>query len=83
MRGRVRGQTVINVNDIIGKHLGKLQVISYHGYSYSITHGGEKLRHYYLCQCECGRMHLVQRGPLKNDHIHSCGKCGRRIKNHV
>lgn len=71
-----KGKILIDVKDIIGKRLGKLEVISYYGYSYSITRGGDKLRHYYRCQCECGNLHIIQRGPLLNNIVHSCG-CGR------
>lgn len=72
-----KGKVLINVNDIIGKRLGKLEVICYAGHSYSNTVGGDRMRHYYLCQCECGQMTIVQRGPLKNDKYCSCG-CVRR-----
>ena len=71
-----RGKIRIDVNDIIGKRLGKLKVISYYGHSYSITRGGNRLRHFYWCQCECGKVYLVQRDPLVAEIIHSCG-CGR------
>ena len=72
-----RGKILINVNDIIGKRLGKLEVVKYAGFYYACTKGGYKMRHFYICKCECGNSHLVQRGPLKNDKIHSCG-CMRR-----
>ena len=72
-----KGKIRIDVNDIIGKCLGKLEVISYYGYTYASTRGGEKVRHFYNCQCECGNVHIIQRGPLKNNIVHSCG-CGRR-----
>ena len=68
-----RGQILINVNDIIGKRLGKLEVIRYYGYMYSETKGGSKVRHFYLCKCDCGKFNYIQRGPLKNNIVHSCG----------
>lgn len=71
-----KGKILINVNDIIGKRLGKLEVISYYGYAYSITRGGDKVRHYYWCQCECGMPKLIRRGQLVSEIVHSCG-CGR------
>lgn len=74
------GKVLINVNDIIGKRLGKLEVICYVGYKYSKTKGGERKRHYYVCKCECGNFTIIQRGPLKNEIVHSCG-CLRRKKN--
>ena len=72
-----KGNILINVNDIIGKRLDKLEVICYVGYHYTTTRGGKRLRHYYACQCECGNIAIIQRGPLKNNLFHSCG-CGRR-----
>ncbi len=68
-----KGKILINVNDIIGKRLDKLEVICYVGHRYSMTKGGARMRHYYACQCECGKMAIMQRGPLKNDLFHSCG----------
>lgn len=73
----IKGKTLINVNDIIGERSGKLKVISYAGYIYSITKGGDRMRHYYLCECDCGKMHVIERGPLKNKIVRSCG-CSRR-----
>jgi hypothetical protein len=72
-----RGKILIDVNDIIGKRLGKLEVIAYLGYKYSSTKGGDKVRHYYVCECDCGRLHIAQRGQLKNGIIYSCG-CTRK-----
>lgn len=74
-----RGKVLIDVKDIIGKRLGKLEVISYYGRSYSTTRGGDRLRHYYWCQCECGNLHVVQRAQILNEIVHSCG-CKRRGK---
>ena len=76
-----RGKILINVNDIIGKRLGKLRVISYYGCAYSTTRGGDRLRHYYRCECECGNICFVQRAQILNEIIHSCG-CGRKGKSH-
>jgi len=72
-----RGRVLINVNDIIGKRLGKLEVINYAGHHYDMTLGGERMRHYYRVKCECGTIKIMQRGQLKNEIVHSCG-CGRR-----
>lgn len=41
-----KGKLLINVNDIIGKRLGKLEVISYAGHHYDMTLGGERMCHY-------------------------------------
>ena len=72
-----KGKVLINVNDIIGKRLGKLEVISYVGYRYDETLGGDRMRHYYRVHCECGTTKIVQRGQITSDNVHSCG-CGRR-----
>lgn len=73
--GKRKGKILINVNDIIGKCLGKLEVISYAGNKYDITRGGERMRHHYVVKCECGTIKSVQRGQLVNEIVHSCG-CG-------
>lgn len=78
-----KGKTLINVNDIIGKRLGKLEVISYAHSRYDETKGGERMRHYYVCKCSCGVVKLVQRGQLVSEIVRSCGcLCGRKSKNY-
>lgn len=72
-----RGKILINVNDIIGKRLGKLEVINYHGHGYDVTLGGNRMRHYYVVQCDCGATKVLQRGQLVSEIVHSCG-CSRR-----
>ena len=72
-----RGQIAIDVNDIIGKRLGKLKVISYAHSKYDVTNGGERVRHYYTCQCDCGTVKLVRRSQLTSEIVHSCG-CRKR-----
>lgn len=74
-----KGKIRINVLDIIGKHSGGLEVIGYQGHKYSFTKGGPKLRHYYVCRCDCGNITIVQRGPIKNNLQMSCG-CRRGVK---
>lgn len=75
-----KGKILIDTNDIIGKRLGKLKVVCYVGHNYSCTLGGNRMRHYYVCECECGNTSIVQRGPLLNEIVHSCGcsKEGRK-----
>lgn len=75
--GIPRGKVLINVNDIIGKRLGKLEVISYLKRRRDITNGGERMRHYYICKCDCGTVKVVQRSQLTSEIVHSCG-CSRR-----
>lgn len=74
-----KGKIKINVYDIIGEQSGRLKVIGYKGFKYSSTKGGLRLRHYYICKCECGNITIVQRGPLKNKITRSCG-CRRGVK---
>lgn len=74
-----RGNISINVNDIIGKRLGKLKVISYAGHHYDNTNGGERMRHFYVVHCDCGVTKTIRRCSLVNENVHSCG-CGRREK---
>ena len=75
-----KGQVLINVNDIIGKRLGKLEVISYAGCKYMNTLGGEKLRHYYTVKCDCGTVKIVRRSTVNyKNKFCSCG-CERRGK---
>ena len=74
-----KGTILINTEDIVGKRLGKLEVVGYSGCYYVDTKGGPRLRHYYLCECDCGVMKYIQRSQLKNEIIHSCGcERGRR-----
>lgn len=77
MARKQKGKVLINVNDIIGKRLGKLEVISYAGHHYDATLGGDRMRHYCRVHCECGTIKIVQRGQLTSEIVHSCG-CGRR-----
>ena len=75
--GAPKGKILINVDDIIGKRLGKLEVVEYTGYSYDCTKGGMRMRHYYMCTCDCGTVKILQRGQLVSEIVHSCG-CSRR-----
>ena len=68
-----KGKILINVNDIIGKRLGKLEVMCYAGHRYDATEGGMRMRHLYVCKCDCGRTKFVQRNQILNEIIHSCG----------
>ena len=74
-----KGKVLIDVNDIIGKRLGKLEVISYVGRRYDMTLGGVRVRHYYKVHCECGTTKIVQRGQITSEIVYSCG-CIRKIK---
>ena len=74
-----KGKILIDVNDIVGKRLGKLEVIGYAGHRYDTTVGGDRMRHYYKVRCDCGITKIVHRGQLTSENVHSCG-CGKRGK---
>lgn len=78
---RNKGKVIIDVNDIIGKRLGKISVLSYVNHSYDMTGGGPRMRHYYKCKCDCGTEKVLQRGQLTSEIVHSCG-CSRRRNRH-
>lgn len=73
-----KGKVRIDIYDVIGKRLGKLTVIGYHHCTYDNTKGGQRMRHYYLCRCDCGTIKVVQRGQITSEIICSCG-CSRRL----
>lgn len=78
--GAPKGKILIDKNDIIGKRLGKLEVVSYDHNWYDITEGGERMRHYYKCKCDCGEIVYVRRGQLTSEIVHSCGCLRRKRK---
>lgn len=78
--GMPKGKIQINVEDIIGKRLGKLKVIAYAGRAYDCTAGGERVRHYYLCECDCGERYIGRRSSLRSELVHSCGCLTQRRK---
>lgn len=78
---RDKGQVKIEPTDIIGKRLGKLEVVAYKGHNYDITLGGERMRHHYECKCDCGTVKVLQRGQLTSEIVHSCG-CSRMRNRH-
>lgn len=75
------GTILINVNDVIGKRLGKLEVIGYISHDYDMTLGGERMRHYYRVKCDCGTVKTIQRGQITSNLVHSCG-CLRKERHH-
>lgn len=74
-----KGQIVINVEDVIGKRLGKLEVISYAGHKMVMTKGGGKMRHYYLVKCDCENYNTIRRSQVISGNTKSCG-CERKIR---
>lgn len=76
------GTIVINKHDIVGKRFGRLYVIKYHAFRYDNTAGGDKMRHFYLCKCDCGNTLVVHRHSLINGNTKSCGCLKRKERNH-
>ena len=54
-------------NDIIGKKFGLLTVIE------RVPDPNNTKYTKFLCQCECGNLHLASRKHLINRHVNSCG----------
>lgn len=79
---RTKGMVTVNTSDIIGKSFGKLQVIAYENWRYDDSSAGCRVRHFYLCKCDCGKEVIVRRQCLLNDGTKSCGclKRGRKRK---
>ncbi len=68
-----KGSVRINVNDVIGKRLGSLQVVGYAGYRHEHTRCGTKMRHYYYVHCDCGTTKIIARDQIVGNNTHSCG----------
>lgn len=77
-----KGSIRINVNDIVGKHLGKYYVVSYFGFHYTDTKSGQKLRHLYNCAMadEPGAIKVIQRGQLLREQLRKQWPCAWPFK---
>lgn len=77
-----KGKIVINTDDIVGKAFFRLKVVEYAGHWCDKTLGGDRMRHAYVCECECGNTAIVRRQCLLNGMTKSCGclKTGRPTK---
>lgn len=77
-----KGSIRVNVNDIVGKHLGKYCVVSYFGFHYTDTKGGQKLRHLYNCATadEPGVIKVIQRGQLLRERLRKQWPCAWPFK---
>ena len=73
MARKDRGKPRIDLNDIIGMKFGRLQVLEHSRHWYDKTAGGDRFRHSYLCQCNCGNEVIVRRQCLLNGMTRSCG----------
>ena len=72
-KGRIKGTIVIDVNDIVGKRFGGLTVTAYSNCWYETTLGGIKMRHTYICRCDCGNIKYTRRSCLLEGYTKSCG----------
>lgn len=68
-----KGIVRIDVNDIVGRRFGELDVIKHECSWYDHTRGGDRLRHLYMCRCVCGATVNVIRHSLINNNTRSCG----------
>lgn len=57
------------VIDLTGQRFGKLKVIQ--KTDQIASNGTPK----WLCRCDCGNLHIVERSNLQNGSVKSCGKC--------
>lgn len=62
-----------NHNAIINRRFGKLVVRSWSHDAYITTNRGRQLKHYYLCDCDCGKTYLADYNALVCNHVRSCG----------
>lgn len=57
--------------DLSGHRFGRLLVVSV--ISKASKTSGKRIDTVWLCRCDCGKEHHVQRGNLKNGSVQSCG----------
>ena len=63
------------MKNIIGNKFGRLTVLELHHKKQRFYKDGRKrgFYYFYLCQCECGNLSIVERSNLFRGHIKSCG----------
>lgn len=77
--GRPKGKLLIDVNDIVGKRIGMLEVVRHEYYKYVTFKCGTRFKHYYLCKCDCGNITIVDRCQILNNNVRSCGCIKRKL----
>ena len=72
----------IDLNDIVGKKLNRLLVLSF---DHSRPHPNPSKGNFYFykCQCECGNITIVRRERLINLETKSCGCYGKEIRKKI
>lgn len=78
MASKNKGRILIDMHDIVGKRFVRLEVLEYDRNWYDKTAGGDRMRHSYLCQCNCGEVVHVRRQCLLNGYTKSCGCLKRK-----
>ena len=73
MAGKVIGRPRKNMDDLVGMRFGRLEVIRHSHNWYDMTAGGYRLRHSYLCKCDCGNLFIARRQCLTSGDTKSCG----------
>lgn len=82
MARKDKGKIRIDMNDIVGMKFNKLKVLEYNKHWYERTVAGDKTRHSYLCQCDCGNVVVVRRQCLVSGYTKSCGCLKRGPRKH-
>lgn len=62
------------LNDLTGQRFGRLTVVSLAGWT-------TDRRAKWLCQCDCGRYHIVRGSHLQSGNVQSCGCYRKEILN--
>lgn len=60
-----------NFHDITGQEFGKWKVLRREGTAWKVST--------YLCQCACGKKHIVTRSRLIRGKSKQCRDCGRKV----
>lgn len=73
-----KNELKVNVDDVIGKRLGKLEVISYAGFKLQMSGKVRKIRHYYLVKCDCGNTNIIRRCQIMSGNTKKLWMCKER-----
>lgn len=63
--------------DLVGKKIGKLQVIEKCGPK---SNGKERTLKIYKCLCDCGKEEMLSREQLTRNQTPACSKCARKLR---
>lgn len=81
MRGIKVAKKLANVQDLVGKQVGRLFIaqLSREKTGRYKKNGKFYRRYYYICKCECGKEFELRRDSILSGHTKSCG-CVTKIK---